>query len=393
LPFGEYERTNIVLNGCDWHTVLKEPDEPDPSKRYKIVFWDTMPGSNSYGLAYSADGYRAQRTQVTPYRLTHNISTFWDPAICRYVSYGQHGHHWNYLYRIRGVGRQESEDLLRWTHRQPVLMPDGSFAPSTEFGTMAVHKVGSLYVGTLSRYDMEPIWHSAGPKGLKNNFRDYVHPDQLLVYSRDGFRWSFAGNRAVWLDNGPPGSFDYGYVDHFSAPAVHGGKLHFYYWAVRHKQDWVYFTPERQQSIVPKELRPAERFRHAPYWYGLPSEERRRLQSVGLATLREHGYVRVQPTYNEGTLLTRQFVFEGDRLYLNLNADFGYALVEVLDDEMQPIEGFGREDCDLVRGDSVVQQVSWNGNADVRSLWNRPIRLRIQITDCWLYSFFFGYAA
>ena len=390
VPYRQHTHTNIVLDGADWHTVLREPHEPDPDKRYKIVFWDTN-SPLKFGIAYSADGIQATRTQVTPYRLTHNVCTFWDPAIQKYVSYGQHGHHWNYLYRVRGVGRQESEDLLRWSPRTAVLLPDGNEPPSTEYGTMAVHKVGSLYIGTVARYDMDPAWHSSGPKGQKNNFRDYVHPHQRLVYSRDGFQWSFAANRAAWLENGPPGSFDYGYVDHLSAPVCYDGQLYFYYWAVRTKQD-VFMWPNAQDIIIPPEKRRAE-YPQTDYWLSLSTAERRRLHSVGLATLRQDGYMRVQPQHGQGTLLTRQFVFEGDRLYLNLNADFGWAQVEVLDDEMVPIAGFTRSDCDLIRGDSVAHEVRWHGIADVRVLWNRPIRLQIYITDAWLYGFRFGYVS
>ena len=85
-------------------------------------------------------------------------------------------------------------------------------------------------------------------------------------------------------------------------------------------------------------------------------------------------------------------MFEGDRPYLNLNADFGWARVEILNDEMVPITGYTREDCDLIRGDSIAHEVRWKGSPDVRSLWNRPIRLKIYINDCWLYSFRLGYA-
>ena len=59
---------------------------------------------------------------------------------------------------------------------------------------------------------------------------------------------------------------------------------------------------------------------------------------------------------------------------------------------MEPIQGFRREDCDRIRGDSVAHPVQWKGNPDVRSLWNRPIRLKIYLRECWLYSFRFGYA-
>ena len=391
VSFGSHTRTNIVLDGADWQSVLKEPHEPDPRKRYKIVFWDTsVPGQ--FGVAYSPDGINATRAEVTPYRLTHNVSTFYDPAIGKYVSYGQYGHHWNHLYRVRGIGRQESDDLLRWSPRLPVIMPDGNEPPSTEYGTMAVHKVGSLYIGTLGGYDTDPSWHSHGPIGQKYNFRDYVQPHQRLAYSRDGFQWSFAANRAAWLENGGPGSFDYGIADHLSTPICLDGRLYFYYWAVRHKQD-TFLWANPLDLIVPPSRRNPDLYPQTEHWRNLSSTERRRLQSVGLATLRQEGYMRVQPIHDQGALLTRQFVFEGDRLYLNLNADFGWAQVEILDDEMEPVTGFARADCNLIRGDSIAHEVNWRGGLDLRSLWNRPIRLKIYISDCWLYSFRFGYDA
>ena len=145
--------------------------------------------------------------------------------------------------------------------------------------------------------------------------------------------------------------------------------------------------------IVPPSKRRAELYPQTEHWRALPISERRRLQSVGLATLRQEGYVRVQPIHDHGALLTRQFLFEGDRLYLNLNADFGWAQVEILDDEMEPVTGFARADCNLIRGDSIAHEVTWRGGLDLRSLWNRPIRLKIYISDCWLYSFRFGYDA
>ena len=63
-----------------------------------------------------------------------------------------------------------------------------------------------------------------------------------------------------------------------------------------------------------------------------------------------------------------------------------------MDDEIEPMAGFARDDCDLIRGDSIAHEVGWRGDPDERSLWCRPIRLKIYLTDCWLYSFRFGYA-
>src|SRR5205809_5164881 len=104
MPFGS--QTNIVVEGV-WFSVLKEPKEPDPAKRYKILGWTS-------GAAFSADGYRAQRVEPTAYRNLRSTCVLWDPAIRKYVAYGQYGHHANFLRRARGVGRQESEDFLNW---------------------------------------------------------------------------------------------------------------------------------------------------------------------------------------------------------------------------------------------------------------------------------------
>lgn len=84
---------------------------------------------------------------------------------------------------------------------------------------------------------------------------------------------------------------------------------------------------------------------------------------------------------------------EDSHVCLNPDADFGSAQEEALDDEMEPLPGFAGADCDLTRGDSMAQEMRWRGARDTRSLRKRPIRLKICISDCWLYSFRSAYAA
>ncbi|MBI3943959.1 MAG: hypothetical protein HY326_13155 [Chloroflexi bacterium] len=68
-------------------------------------------------------------------------------------------------------------------------------------------------------------------------------------------------------------------------------------------------------------------------------------------------------------------------------------LVEILDPYFKPYPGFAAADCDLVYADDPQQiwhTVHWQGNSDVRSLWNKPCRLRFDLHQASLYAFQFG---
>ena len=91
-------------------------------------------------------------------------------------------------------------------------------------------------------------------------------------------------------------------------------------------------------------------------------------------------------------MITRQFVFEGDTLKINAEAYGGYVKVQVLDPQLQPYEGFSLEDCDPVCSDDPKQiwhTVRWNGNDNVRALWNKPVRLVFHLHQASLYAFQF----
>jgi hypothetical protein len=85
-------------------------------------------------------------------------------------------------------------------------------------------------------------------------------------------------------------------------------------------------------------------------------------------------------------------VFEGDTLKVNADCYGGYVRVEALDPYFKPYEGFSAEDCDAVYSDDPNQiwhSVSWQGSRDVRSLWNKPVRLVFYLHQASLYAFQF----
>ena len=108
--------------------------------------------------------------------------------------------------------------------------------------------------------------------------------------------------------------------------------------------------------------------------------------AVGLATLRLDGFVSVE-TSTEGTLTTKPLVFLGDTLVVNASAEGGTLVVEALDADGKPIEGFTRADCAPINTDSVRHIVTWKGNPDCHLLQARPIKLRFYLKNAKLFSF------
>jgi hypothetical protein len=79
------------------------------------------------------------------------------------------------------------------------------------------------------------------------------------------------------------------------------------------------------------------------------------------------GFVSADATYDrEGTLVTKPFTFEGNRLILNIDTDaMGYAQVGFLDSAGNPIEGFSVDQCVYINGDFIGTEVEWIENPEV----------------------------
>jgi hypothetical protein len=99
----------------------------------------------------------------------------------------------------------------------------------------------------------------------------------------------------------------------------------------------------------------------------------------------------LRPTYEVGQVITRQFVFEGDRLRINAGAAGGFVRVEALDPYFQPYPGFAAGECDPIHAprEQIWHMVSWQGRRDVRALWNKPVRLVFHLHQASLYAFEF----
>jgi hypothetical protein len=89
----------------------------------------------------------------------------------------------------------------------------------------------------------------------------------------------------------------------------------------------------------------------------------------------------------EGTLTTRPVRFRGKHLFVNVDADRGTLLVELLDEDGRPTEPFTRANCIPLSADTTLQAVRWKGAADLSSVAGKPVRFRFYLTRGSLYAF------
>jgi hypothetical protein len=227
---------------------------------------------------------------------------------------------------------------------------------------------------------------------------DVFHTKMALYSSRDGKQFFRAAGTAgaPWVDNGIPGSQDYGYACHTCAGMmVSAGKMIIPYSAFPHKQ-----RSQRSGPLLPKGS--ADRHQElldeiTQYGVGnpgyMPQQRGRILQrAIGGLILGEDRWAELIPTYEQGRVYTTQLVFAGNQLRINARCDYGIVRVELLDPEFKPYDKFSAGDCVPVHSrvpDRVWHEVRWKDDPDLRMLWNKPIRLCFHLAEASLYGFQF----
>ena len=132
-----------------------------------------------------------------------------------------------------------------------------------------------------------------------------------------------------------------------------------------------------------------------------------RMRGGGLATVRFtqrlDGFLSLDAGDEPGTFITRPFVFEGDKLVLNVAAGGSVKVgitnlpgmevtgfnIGLTNPPKIPVTGFGIGDCDPITTDSVRHVVTWKGDSDVGNLAGQVVRLRFEMQNAKLYAFQF----
>jgi hypothetical protein len=119
--------------------------------------------------------------------------------------------------------------------------------------------------------------------------------------------------------------------------------------------------------------------------------DKRTGRQIGVAFLKRDRYMSLAGGDWGGEMVTKPFIFKGNKLILNIDTfRDGCAWVELRDGNNNTFENFRFEDCDVIKStDCLEYTVTWNGNSNVQQLEGKPIRLALRLKKGELFTFQF----
>jgi hypothetical protein len=387
-------RDNNVIYGDNAvdATVMLDPHDPDPSRRFKM-FRSLMaddPARAGVYASYSADGLRfTEAGRVLPMWPETSIIADWDERVGRYVVFlrvffrdGQNQ---------RRVGRLETDDLLKpwpFTPTEPLRSPP---SPENIQQVLATDEAGDgpwcdlytggahIYVEAQDIYLMFPTPFRHFTPQHQPFFRfepgnDYGMIETQLAVSRDGVAWS-RPDRRPYVPPGLPDEWDRWMTMMGVGMVRRGNHLYQYYWSTGRLHDGGVLRPE-YDGLVPSR------------------------SAIGALRQRLDGFISADFPYGPrdsaagggGTLTTPPLVFSGTHLRLNVDTGgMGAAFVELRDPATgAALPGFAAADCEEVGGNFTDAAVRWRGRADLSALAGRPVVMHVAANAAKLYAFQFA---
>jgi len=281
------------------------------------------------------------------------------------------------------VRRLESDDLCHWENQSIVIRPDEVDLTTYET-SVPVRPEGpespagrapvDYYGATVFKYpDGEGVyimlaqahWYWYDRTLLeKSETRQAAGPsrfDVRLAVSRDGQNFQRTDQRKPFMRPGLEGGFSSRMVWALPNPIQMGDEL------------WIYYTGTNRDHDGMVDYAAAGH-----------------LTGIGRAVMRVDGFVSANADYTGGEIITPPIRFEGVRLELNLDTSAGGSvLVELQEENGQPIKGYTETEATFLCGNSVAMPVTWGKRQDVSELSGKPIKIRFVMRDCKLYAFQF----
>jgi hypothetical protein len=373
-------------------TVLIDDHDPDPDRRYKSLSWDfgPLPASEvvpqgaprpspaaelktgralGVSIAFSRDGLHWKLYDGNPVLKDSGDTNFvlgWDETHKEYVGYFRATYESSGGSRV--IGRSTSPDFIHWTVPKIILKPDLEDPITDEFYGMPVVKYQGKYIGFLWVFhnSPNPVFVPA-PRNLHGNQQKM---DTQLAFSEDGEHFIRVGDRGTFLPVGSDIRWDSGMVT-VSDMIEHGDELWFYYggWGVRHSGVDI-TNPENETQA-----------------FGTIVDGQRKIAAAGLARMRLDGFVSLHAGGDEGVLLTRRIkITNQKRLYFNVDASHGMLWAELLNDQNNPISGFGRADFYPLQTNNVHSEARWKTGHVLSELRGHVIQIRMYFRNADLYS-------
>lgn len=334
---------NVVFNGLGHSvhgaTVLYDPRDPEPSRRFKCAAALDEPGSiMAYApctISTSPDG-----RHWTADKEKYVWSRFWSDSYNALI--------WNpvlecYQVFCRAVGTDRrictvtSQDLVHWSEPRVVLHPDTQDGPGVEFYAMPVHYFNGVFYGYLWIYETD----DEDPVAYKMAGRIQSE----LVYSYDGLSWNRTRQPVI-----SPQDYE---GDLFGTVCVEP------YNTILNREGNQFLTVATLSRMGHGDGLYASRgANHLPLAFrqGDPDICRR-----VICSLKPGRYCGLEAVGNSARLHTKNFLLsrKNPELSINVACPCGEMRVQLLDTRNHPVPGFTFEDCVPFRGNELAWKPLW----------------------------------
>ncbi len=205
---------NILMEYAHGTSVLYDPEDPDPQRRYKMMTRSDK--LDRVAVSFSADGIHWE--ELTPWP-EHNPAADTHNFVFRNADTGKFvfiTRVWNNGLRV--VARSESQDFLHWSDPIEIYRGCGF---EDQIYSMPVFRCGPVYLGLAS------IYH-----GGDTDSPDYDRVDCRLTYSTDTVHWDrvLPGENLIPRARGTyPGPCDSGCIYASVPVTMPDGSMRFYY--------------------------------------------------------------------------------------------------------------------------------------------------------------------
>ncbi|MFZ2656505.1 MAG: hypothetical protein WAX69_16350 [Victivallales bacterium] len=206
--------TNIVVWGECGTGVFKDPNDADPSRRYKLITGRLPHGT--LDVAFSPDGIRwSKRQEAAEARGDTHNNALWSPELKKYVAFTR-----EFPDNIRTVLRMESEDFIHWTKPEEVMR--GS-VPAAQTYSMPVFRYAGVYLGLVAIYQV------TGDRRVRTE----------LAWSPDTKTWHRIDEGAALIPFGEKqGDRDWGCIYAAASPVVLKDEIRIYYAGAPAPHSW-----------------------------------------------------------------------------------------------------------------------------------------------------------
>jgi hypothetical protein len=335
------------INPC----VILDPSA-EPPERYKMITRGSKPTNvmgyvSSDGLDWTPVDGNPILSEPGPFD-SHNTVVYDDESdryviYCRGVDNSRPG---TFIDGIRAIRRSESTDFRSWSPLEFVVTADDDDPTDLHLYTNAAVR----YTRAQNAWLMFPMILYFDRQGNADSYPGLS--DVQFATSRDGIQWERR------------------FREPFLAPDLD-------------PLNWVDRNPIVSPGIL--QTSPTELSLYASERLRDPECRFRRY------TIRTDGFVSLHAPYRGwGEFTTPLLAFEGNRLDLNVKTSGGgTVLVELQDEQGNPIDGYRLDDCDPVFCDDIDRTVAWSGTSHI-TIREQRCRIHFKMRDTHLFAFRFA---